>query len=331
MAGSYEIEARGEVKFNRDVTDIESISRGGSFTLEQHLGDDTKRLVVRPLDDGTLERSYSENGARREFDAAARSWLAEALVALDRQTAFAADQRVPALLERGGVDAVLKEITLVSTDYARRRYYTKLLSMRQLDRAQVKRVVEQAGADMTSDYELAELLVALSKLDAFGDDSHTAFVAAAKKIGSDYERRRALNALLQRDRLAPATVQALLDAASTIQSDYELAELLIDKPEALRDQRSDSPDLHQGARVSQIGLRTSPRAVGDRCRWRSFTRGESNAARGYGTDQLRLRARGVPHSDGQERRTRRHDATHTSPLRTRSTRTMSTVAPSCRS
>ena len=235
---SYEMEARGEVKFNRDVTDIESISSGGSFTLEQHIGDDTKRLVVRPGSNGTLERTYSENGARHEFDADARAWLAAALVALDRQTGFAVDQRVPALLERGGVDAVLQEVKLVSTDYARRRYYTKLLSMRQLDRAQIKRVVEQAGADMSSDYELAELLVAVSKLDAFSDDSHPAFVAAAKKIDSDYERRRALNALLQRDRLAPTTVQALLDAASTINSDYELAELLIDvsKRYAINDQ-----------------------------------------------------------------------------------------------
>jgi beta-lactamase regulating signal transducer with metallopeptidase domain len=235
---TYEIEARGDVKFNRDVTDIESISNGGSFTIEQHVGDDTKRLVVRPRDDGTLDRVYSENGARREFDSTARAWLAEALVALDRQTAFAVDQRVPAILERGGVDAVLREIELMSGDYARRRYYTKLLSMRQLDRAQIKRVVDQAGAEMTSDYELAELLVALSKLDAFGDDSHASFVTAAKKIGSDYERRRALNALLNRDRLAAPTVEALLDAASTIDSDYELAELLIDlsKRYAINDQ-----------------------------------------------------------------------------------------------
>ena len=235
---TYEIEARGDVKFNRDVTDVESISSGGFFTLEQHVGDDTKRLVIRPRDDGTLERVYSENGARREFDSAARTWLAETLVALDRQTAFAVDQRVPAILERGGIDAVLREIELVSTDYARRRYYTKLLSMRQLDGGQVKRVVEQAGADMTSDYELAELLVALSKLDAFSDESHSAFVTAAKKINSDYERRRALNALLNRDRLAPTTVAALLDAASTIDSDYELAELLIDvsKRYAINDQ-----------------------------------------------------------------------------------------------
>jgi beta-lactamase regulating signal transducer with metallopeptidase domain len=235
---AYEIEARGDVKFNRDLTDIESISSGGSFTLEQHIGDDTKRLVVRARDDGTLDRNYSENGARREFDATARAWFAETLIALDRQTAFAVDQRLPAILERGGVDAVLREIELINGDYARRRYYTKLLSMRQLDRGQIKRVVDQAGAEMTSDYELAELLVALSKLDAFGDDSHASFVTAAKKIGSDYERRRALNALLNRDRLAAPTVEALLDAASTIDSDYELAELLIDvsKRYAISDQ-----------------------------------------------------------------------------------------------
>src|SRR5688500_5005868 len=100
--------------------------------------------------------------------------------------------------------------------------------MRQLDRAQVRQVVEQAGSEMSSDYELAELLVTLSKLDAFGDDSHKAFVSASKTIESDYEQRRALNALLRRDALAPATVEGLLDAASTIGSDYELAELLID-------------------------------------------------------------------------------------------------------
>ena len=224
---SFEVDARGEFKFNRDLTDIESMSSGASFTIEQHDGDDTKRLVIRPTSPGTLERTYFVNGAKADYDAAAGAWFADAIITLERQTAFAVDQRVPAILERAGVDGVLQEITLLSGDYARRRYYTKLLSMRQLDRAQVRRVVEQAGSQMSSDYELAELLVAVAKLDAFGDDSHAAFVSATKKIDSDYERRRALTALLQRDRLAPATVQALLEAASTIGSDYELAELLI--------------------------------------------------------------------------------------------------------
>lgn len=235
---SYEIEARGEIRYNRDVTDVESISSGGSFTIEEHIGDDTRRLVIRPGADGALERTYSVNGARQEFDAAARTWFAEALIALDRRTAFAVDQRVPAILDRAGVDGVLQEITLVESDYARRRYYTKLLSLRRLDPAQVRRVVEQAGASMSSDYELAELLVALAKLDAFDDSSHPAFVGAAKNIGSDYERRRALNALLQQDRLAAATVQALLEAASSIGSDYELATLMIDvsKRYAINDQ-----------------------------------------------------------------------------------------------
>jgi hypothetical protein len=234
----YDLNARGDIKFNRDVTDIESISSGGSFSLEEHVGAETRRIVVRPKDDGSLERTYTVNGSRAEYDAAAKAWFARTLIVLDRQTAFAVDQRVPAILEKGGVDAVLQEITYVATDYARRRYYTKLLSMRQLDHAQVRRVVDQAGASMSSDYELAELLVAVSKLDAFSDDSHASFVAAAKKINSDYEKRRALTALLQRDRLAPATVEALLEAASSIKSDYELAELLVDvsKKYAVNDQ-----------------------------------------------------------------------------------------------
>ena len=225
---SYEVDARGEIKYNRDVTDIESISAGGSFTLEEHIGDDTKRITVRPKSDGTLERLYSVNGERRAYDETARTWFAQALVALDRRTAFAVDQRVPAILQAGGVDAVLREIDLLDADYARRKYYTKLLSMRQLDATQVRRVVEQAGAQIDSDYELAELLLAVSKLDAFSDASHPAFVSAVKTIESDYEQRRALNALLKRERLSPATVESLLDVASTIGSDYELAELLID-------------------------------------------------------------------------------------------------------
>ena len=225
---SYEVDARGEIRFNRDLTDIESISSGGSFTLEQHDGDEVRRLTIRPGADGALERTYWVNGDRRPFDDAARSWLGEALVAIERRTAFASDQRVPALLQSGGVDAVMREIALLEADYARRRYYTKLLAARELSAPQVRGVVEQAGATISSDYELAELLVAVSALDAFGDNSHKAFVTATTTIESDYERRRTLNALLKRDRLSTATVESLLEAASTIRSDYELAELLID-------------------------------------------------------------------------------------------------------
>lgn len=224
---SYEIDARGEIRFNRDVTDIESISSGGSFTIEEHRGDDTRRLVIRSGADGTLERTYSVNGARQEYDAAARAWFADALIALDRRTGFAVDQRVPAILDRAGVDGVLQEITLVESDYARRRYYTKLLSLRRLDAAQVRRVLEQAGTSISSDYELAELLVALAKLDAFDESSYPAFVAASRSIGSDYEHRRALSAMIARGGLTPTVTRALLEDARRIESDYELTELLV--------------------------------------------------------------------------------------------------------
>jgi beta-lactamase regulating signal transducer with metallopeptidase domain len=229
---SYEIDARGEIRYNRDVTDIESISSGGQFSIEQHVGDDTKRLVVRPRADGSLERSYSVDGAVHEYDTAARAWFAEALVALDRQTAFAADQRVPAIVERGGVDAVLQEISLLGTDYARRRYYTKLLAMRQLNPSQVERVVERAGTDMTSDYELAELLIDVSKRYAMNDQTRPAYIKALGSIKSDYEHRRVLAAIVAGGSLTPAVSRTLLEDAMRIHSDYELAEFLIQMAKA---------------------------------------------------------------------------------------------------
>jgi beta-lactamase regulating signal transducer with metallopeptidase domain len=284
---SYEIEARGEITYNRDVTDIASISSGGSFTLEQHIGDDTRRLSIRPRGDGTLERSYSVDGSRREYDAAAQAWFAEALVALDRQTAFAVEQRVPSILDRAGVDGVLQEISRLASDYARRRYYTKLLSMRQLDRQQVRRVVEQAGAEMSSDYELAELLVALAKLDAFSDDSHAAFVSAVKSIDSDYEGRRALTALLRRDQLAPATVESLLDVATTIDSRGAFDRRL----QALCDRRPHASGLHQSCGLDRFRLRAPPRPGRDRGGRRAVIERDARAARGRCPDQVGLRAR----------------------------------------
>lgn len=224
---SYEVDARGDIRFNRDVTDVESISAGGSFILEQHVGDDTKRIAIRPGANGMLERTYTVNGATHDYDATARAWFAAALIALDRKTAFAVEQRLPVILERGGVDAVLREISLLDADYARRRYYSTLLSLRSLDATQVQHVVERAGADISSDYELAELLIDLSKRYAIDDRTRPAYVKAVGAIESDYEHRRVLSAIIAGGDLTPAVTRALLEDARRIASDYELAEFLI--------------------------------------------------------------------------------------------------------
>src|SRR5262249_2757086 len=140
---------------------------------------------------------------------------------------FAVEQRVPMLLEKGGVDAVLQEADRMESDYARRAYYQQLIASRRLDSRQVERIIDQAGRTIDSDYELAELLISAAKLEGFDARSHRAFVNAVGTLDSDYEQRRALTALLSRESLSSDVVSALLKTTANIESDYELAELLI--------------------------------------------------------------------------------------------------------
>jgi beta-lactamase regulating signal transducer with metallopeptidase domain len=216
----------GEYRLSDDATDLASLERDGSFELEVRDGSATRRVRIEDRD-GRLEREYWVNGRSAAYDAAAAQWLAGAIVAVDRRTAFAVDARLPRLLSAGGVDAVLSEVGRMCCDYAKRVYLTKLTARQALTTGQVRQVLQQLASTFSSDYERAELLIALSKESAFTEATHEDFIAAARGIKSDYEMRRVMSVMLSRDNLAPVVVRALLDATQSIESDYEHAELLI--------------------------------------------------------------------------------------------------------
>lgn len=76
---SARFEARGSWEFTADGTDVASLSPGSSVNLEQTRGGPNRRLQLRCLADGAIERTYSVAGRRREFDREAASWLARTL------------------------------------------------------------------------------------------------------------------------------------------------------------------------------------------------------------------------------------------------------------
>ncbi len=224
---AYRVNALGEVSFNRDATDVTKIERGGYFEVEERDGDLIRRVEIRPNASGELARKYLVNGTEQPYGAEAGAWLAGVLVLVERQTGFAAESRVPALLERGGVNAVLTEISLIPSDYAKRLYYTALVKDAKLNAADVQRAVRQAATEMHSDYEMSELMISMSKQPAFASGAHEAYAEGVMRIKSDYEKRRAMSALLERDKLSKDVVRMLLESTSSMHSDYELAEFLI--------------------------------------------------------------------------------------------------------
>jgi beta-lactamase regulating signal transducer with metallopeptidase domain len=225
---TIELDARGVFTLSPNADDVTSITPRGYIDLSQQpRGGVERRVRIEPGDGNTLERTYWVDGKRTEWNAEAARWFAQALIMLDRRTAFAVDSRLPMLLQRGGVEAVLAEVAEMPTTYPQRVYYSKLFERQVLSTAQLASVLETASRTFDSDYERAELLLSVAKQKNFAEPLHLAYAQMVRSIDSDYESRRALSALLARSDLAPNVVKTMLEVSEGMESDYELAELLI--------------------------------------------------------------------------------------------------------
>ena len=226
---AVDLRAEGKIDFSDNLDDVRAITPGGWLDVSVRRGDHLRRLVVRPRDDGSLDRRLTMDGAPQPWDEAARQWLGGLLRDVDRRTAFAVDTRLPRLLAQGGPNAVLDEVGRMTGDYARGVYLQRLMMAAPLDRAQVRRVIGVAGSEMKSDYEIAQVLTTVANRYGLPDaETRKAFLDAVNVIHSDYEHNRTLHALLDRSQPSEAEAGAILASASTLRSDYELSRTLVD-------------------------------------------------------------------------------------------------------
>jgi beta-lactamase regulating signal transducer with metallopeptidase domain len=221
-------EGEGKIEFNADHTDVAKISRDGYFEIADKSDGTRRRFEITARPDGGLDRRCWVDGKEHAYDAEAKRWLAQTLTTLFRRTGYDAEARAKHILEREGVPGLLREIDQISSNYARRQYYGVLLAQGSLDPATVQSVVQQAGGEIDSDYELAELLIQTCSKYTLNAAARSAYVKAANTLQSDYEHRRVLSAMLKQGAPEPEVTKALLRSATAIGSDYELAELLIE-------------------------------------------------------------------------------------------------------
>jgi hypothetical protein len=218
------LEARGEFGVRADLAGFTFVEDGASVLISEQDGDIDRS--VRVTGDGkTLQYRWRVDG-HDGFDVDKEKWVASYLTALERRTAMFVKTRVPELLRQGGPTAVLDETERLESDYPRRVYLTTLLASTTLTEPMIERMLGQVGENMSSDYERAELLLAVAKQGAMGDRVAQAVIKVARTMSSDYEKRRALSAALNSVSSLPART-ALFTVASTMSSSYELAELLI--------------------------------------------------------------------------------------------------------
>ena len=156
-----------------------------------------------------------------------------------RELGLQIEQRVTQLLATTDVAGVLEEIAQLRSDAIaplpfRDRdgviggYFTALFDQATMTDAELARTLRQTGDQITSDYELAVLLVQQRRRAAGGRRVREAYLAATSTIESDHEMRLVLTELVANGPVGSDLFAALLDTATAIQADGERGRLLTD-------------------------------------------------------------------------------------------------------
>jgi bla regulator protein blaR1 len=221
-----EVTIRGKVEFTEDYTDIKSIPAGGSIRITDERGGTRRKFEAEQTSSG-IKRSYSVDGEPRPLDSQGQAWLATILQETIIQGGYDAGPRARRILSERGPSALLDEISKLRSDYVKRMYFEVLVSSGSLDARTARRALEQAGREMKSDYEKANVLMKAGE-DFLDDEAvQGAYLTAVGTIDSSYERGRVLATLLKRSDLSDRALLLTLRIAGGISSDYERTQVLL--------------------------------------------------------------------------------------------------------
>lgn len=224
---TIDFRATGDLKFNAEFTDIVGISNGGTLDITAIAGSHVRKITMRSAG-GSVSRSLSVDGRAQPWDDAAKAWLADLLIDLDRMSGVGVDYRLPTLLARGGVKAVLDETEKFSSDYVRSVYLLRLIDRERLTDADYQRIVVATARDVRSDYETSRILRAVAKRASLeSQPTRRAYLDAVDRMSSDYEHSQILQTVFAKTQLSHDLTRAAVHSAGTFHSDYERSQVLL--------------------------------------------------------------------------------------------------------
>ena len=193
-----QVSYRGAFEFTDDDTDVRQVSAGGYLKISDGAWFGRHSVEIRERG-GQLDRRYYVNGSERPYEPDGRVWLRDNLPKFVRNTGIGAPARVARFLKSGGVTAVMGEIGRIDSTYVKGIYFKELFKQATLTPEQYRQAMAQASREMKSDYELAQLLIAvadrlpgrrrLARRVLHGRVQHLVGLRAAPRLFDDAEAR----------------------------------------------------------------------------------------------------------------------------------------------
>jgi len=187
----YDIQVRGKIKVNDNDTGILSISPGGSLKISKKTFGNKRSVIIESNSLGILNYEYYEGRTKIDYKPEGEKWLADILLDVLRITGIDAEGRVKRFYKQDGVDAVLQEIEMISSNSVRALYFEALLDDYKLNEMEVM-AISTGISKLSSNTARGELYSAYSSIFLINTNTSIVFFSNVSKLSSNSERARIL-------------------------------------------------------------------------------------------------------------------------------------------
>jgi len=185
---NYDINVKGDIKVNNDDTDIKSISAGGYLKFSKKTFGNKRSITIESNSQGKLTYEYYEGRSKTPYEPEGRKWLAEVLLEIIHMTGIDAEGRTKRIYSKKGLDGVLEEINIISSNSVMALYFDALLKNTSLNTNELLAVSSSISKEMSSNTERGRLF--RDHCDLFLKDNTTAvgYFNSISKLSSNTER-----------------------------------------------------------------------------------------------------------------------------------------------
>ena len=216
----------GKAVFSDDERHIARLAPGGFARFRERTASADRSVSIVPVGDGSLSYTAYVNGRTVPFDNAMAAWLSELLPQVVREVGMNVPERVARLRARGGVSAVLQEISRIHSSSSKTLHYKELIKNGPaLSAADAERIAQQVGRDLTSSGDLSSILRMLPRSAVQSPAARKAVGDALDQISSSGDKASTLQFLAPN--ADPQMLLLLAKAAETLPSSGDKANFLL--------------------------------------------------------------------------------------------------------
>ncbi len=221
-----ELEYRGKIIFTDDEKDVKYISPGGFLKFSKRSFGTKRTIILEGESNNKIYREYREGSKKVAFDPDGKRWMGSVLPEIIRTTGIGAEERVKKFYAKGGINVLIQEISLLSSNYVKRKYYNAAFALPNLKGDEMAQLIKSSGEQINASYPLSQLLMENHRHYVGSQKSLQAAIHVAAGINSSYEQAKVYRHLLTKSNLADAQLGEIIKNVRNISSSYEKSKVL---------------------------------------------------------------------------------------------------------